>query len=55
MLSPEWIGEARQLIGEGMLETRVAHCLGVSRWSLNDALVKRSVYSHMSDHMPRSE
>ena len=43
-LSPEQIAEARRLIDEGVPKTRAAAQLGVSRWTLHDALAGRGVY-----------
>ena len=54
-LSPEQIEEARRLVDEGVPKTRVAERLGVSRWTLNDALAGQGVYSYISDQIPRRE
>ncbi len=45
-LSADQIDEARQLVDEGVPKTRVADRLGVSRWTLNDALAGRGVYAN---------
>lgn len=44
-LSPKQIQEARRLVEEGVPKTRVAARLGVSRWTLADALANRGIYS----------
>mgnify|MGYP000847335045 CR=1 FL=1 len=54
-LSPEQVEEKRQLVGVGISKTRVLNRLGVSRWSLNDALVGRCLRSCVSDQMARSD
>ena len=43
-LSSEQLEEGRRLIDEGVPKTRVAARLGVSRWTLADALAGRGVY-----------
>lgn len=43
-LTSEQIIEARRLIGEGVPKTRAAAQLGVSRWTLADALAGKGVY-----------
>lgn len=48
-LSPAQIDEARRLVGEGVPKTRVAERLGVSRWTLNDALAGRGIYLSNSE------
>ncbi|OTA25515.1 transposase [Alloscardovia macacae] len=44
-LSPKQIQEAHRLVDEGVPKTRVAARLGVSRWTLADALANRGIYS----------
>lgn len=50
-LSSEQIEEARRLVSEGAPKTRVTDRLGVSRWTLHDALAGQGVYSYISNHM----
>ncbi|WP_314609068.1 recombinase family protein [Rothia mucilaginosa] len=50
-LSLEQIEEARRLVSEGVPKTRVANRLGVSRWTLHDALAGQGVYSYISNQM----
>lgn len=50
-LSSEQIEEARGLVSEGVPKTRVADCLGVSRWTLHDALAGQGVYLYISNQM----
>ena len=48
-LTTEQIVEARRLVGEGVPKTRVAARLGVSRWTLADALAGRGVYQNQTE------
>lgn len=52
-LTPEQIAEARRLVDEGVPKTRVAARLGVSRWTLADALAGRGVYQNRTEKVDR--
>lgn len=52
-LTPEQIDEARRLVDEGVPKTRAAAKLGVSRWTLADALEGRGVYQDQIEKVDR--